>query len=48
MLPLALRLSSLLANYRSPMMVRPYSASYDSEQAASHHAAFSPATQLVN
>ena len=30
----------------SPMMVRRYSATYDSEQAAKAHAAFSPAMQL--
>ena len=36
-----------LLGHSSPMMVRRYSATYDSEQAASHHAAFSPAMQLL-
>ena len=35
-----------LLGHSSPMMVRRYSATYDSEQAAVAHAAFSPATQL--
>ena len=33
--------------HTSPMMVRRYSATYDSEQAASAHASFSPAMQLA-
>jgi integrase len=36
-----------LLGHSSPMMVRRYSATYDSEQAAAAHAAFSPASQLV-
>jgi len=36
-----------LLGHSSPMMVRRYSATYDSEQAATHHAAFSPASQLA-
>ena len=36
-----------LLGHSSPMMVRRYSATYDSEQAASAHALFSPAMQLV-
>ena len=35
-----------LLGHSSPMMVRRYSATYDSEQAAKAHAAFSPAMQL--
>ena len=35
-----------LLGHSSPMMVRRYSATYDSEQAASAHATFSPAMQL--
>ena len=35
-----------LLGHTSPMMVRRYSATYDSEQAAAAHAAFSPAMQL--
>ena len=35
-----------LLGHSSPMMVRRYSATYDSEQAAAAHAAFSPAVQL--
>ena len=35
-----------LLGHSSPMMVRRYSATYDSEQAAAAHAAFSPAMQL--
>ena len=37
-----------LLGHSSPMMVRRYSATYDSEQAAAAHAAFSPAGQLVS
>ena len=37
---------SNLLGHSSPMMVRRYSATYDSEQAAKAHAAFSPAMQL--
>ena len=36
-----------LLGHSSPMMVRRYSATYNSEQAASAHAAFSPAMQLA-
>ena len=36
-----------LLGHTSPVMVRRYSATYDSEQAASAHATFSPAMQLV-
>ena len=36
-----------LLGHSSPMMVRRYSATYDSEQAAANHASFSPATQLM-
>jgi site-specific recombinase XerD len=36
-----------LLGHSSPMMVRRYSATYDSEQAAANHAAFSPAAQLL-
>ena len=36
-----------LLGHSSPMMVRRYSATYDSEQAAKAHATFSPAMQLV-
>ena len=36
-----------LLGHSSPMMVRRYSATYDSEQAAAAHAAFSPAMQLA-
>ena len=36
-----------LLGHSSPMMVRRYSATYDSEQAASAHASFSPAMQLA-
>ena len=36
-----------LLGHTSPMMVRRYSATYDSEQAAAAHAAFSPAMQLA-
>ena len=36
-----------LLGHSSPMMVRRYSATYDSEQAAAAHAAFSPAMQLI-
>ena len=36
-----------LLGHSSPMMVRRYSATYDSEQAAANHAAFSPASQLA-
>ena len=36
-----------LLGHSSPMMVRRYSATYDSEQAAKAHAAFSPAMQLA-
>ena len=36
-----------LLGHSSPVMVRRYSATYDSEQAASAHAAFSPAMQLA-
>ena len=36
-----------LLGHSSPMMVRRYSATYDSEQAASAHATFSPAMQLA-
>ena len=35
-----------LLGHSSPVMVRRYSATYDSEQAAVAHAAFSPAMQL--
>ena len=35
-----------LLGHSSPMMVRRYSATYDSEQAAKAHATFSPAMQL--
>lgn len=35
-----------LLGHSSPMIVRRYSATYDSEQAAAAHAAFSPASQL--
>ena len=35
-----------LLGHSSPMMVRRYSATYDSEQAAAAHATFSPAMQL--
>ena len=35
-----------LLGHSSPMMVRRYSATYDSEEAAKAHAAFSPAMQL--
>ena len=35
-----------LLGHSSPMMVRRYSATYDSEQAAAAHASFSPATQV--
>ena len=35
-----------LLGHSSPMMVGRYSATYDSEQAAAAHAAFSPAMQL--
>jgi integrase len=35
-----------LLGHSSPMMVRRYSATYDSEHAAAAHAAFSPAVQL--
>ena len=35
-----------LLGHSSPMMVRRYSATYDSELAAKAHAAFSPAMQL--
>ena len=35
-----------LLGHTSPMMVRRYSATYDSEQAAAAHATFSPAMQL--
>ena len=37
-----------LLGHSSPMMVRRYSATYDSEQAAAAHASFSPATQLFS
>jgi integrase/recombinase XerC len=36
-----------LLGHSSPMMVRRYSATYDSEQAAAAHAAFSPVAQLL-
>ena len=36
-----------LLGHSSPMMVRRYSATYDSEQAAAAHAGFSPASQLM-
>ena len=36
-----------LLGHSSPMMVRRYSTTYGSEQAAVAHAAFGPATQLV-
>ena len=36
-----------LLGHSSPMMVRRYSATYDSEQAAANHALFSPASQLL-
>jgi integrase len=36
-----------LLGHSSPMMVRRYSATYDSEQAAANHATFSPASQLI-
>ena len=38
---------SNLLGHSSPMMVCRYSATYDSEQAAAAHAAFSPAMQLL-
>jgi len=37
-----------LLGHSSPLMVRRYSATYDSEQAAANHASFSPATQLFS
>ena len=37
-----------LLGHSSPIMVRRYSATYDSEQAAANHASFSPATQLLH
>lgn len=36
-----------LLGHSSPLMVRRYSATYDSEQAAAAHATFSPAAQLA-
>ena len=39
-------MSSTCLVIQAPMMVRRYSATYDSEQAAKAHAAFSPAMQL--
>ncbi len=37
-----------LLGHSSSVMVRRYSATYDSEQAAANHAAFSPASQLLS
>lgn len=37
-----------LLGHSSPLMVRRYSATYDSEQAAANHSLFSPASQLGN